>query len=129
MANRRKKAKTQEQLIKVVLMGCGMLSIFTTIGIIGVLLFETIAFFKTVSILDFLTDTQWTPLFVNKHFGILPLLSGTILTSTIAMGVAAPLGLLTAIFLSEYAPGRLRRALIRHAYHRPRSRRMRRSSW
>lgn len=92
-------------------MGCGLLSIFTTIGIIGVLLFETIAFFKSVSIFDFLTDTQWTPLFVNKHFGVLPLLSGTLLTSTIAMGVAAPLGLLTAIFLSEYAPERMRRTL------------------
>ena len=92
-------------------MGCGLLSIFTTIGIIGVLLFETIAFFKSVSIFDFLTDTQWTPLFVNKHFGVLPLFSGTLLTSTIAMGVAAPLGLLTAIFLSEYAPERMRRAL------------------
>ena len=92
-------------------MGCGLLSIFTTIGIIGVLLFETIAFFKSVSIFDFLTDTQWTPLFVNKHFGVLPLFSGTLLTSTIAMGVAAPLGLLTAIFLSEYAPERMRRTL------------------
>lgn len=92
-------------------MACGLLSIFTTIGIIGVLLFETIAFFKSVSIFDFLTDTQWTPLFVNKHFGVLPLFSGTLLTSTIAMAVAAPLGLLTAIFLSEYAPERMRRTL------------------
>jgi len=92
-------------------MACGLLSIFTTIGIIGVLLFETIAFFKSVSVFDFLTDTQWTPLFVNKHFGVLPLLSGTLLTSTIAMGVAAPLGLLTAIFLSEYAPEGMRRTL------------------
>ncbi len=111
MTNRRKKLKTQEHVIKAILMACGLLSIFTTIGIIGVLLFETIAFFKSVSIFDFLTDTQWTPLFVNKHFGVLPLFSGTLLTSTIAMAVAAPLGLLTAIFLSEYAPERMRRTL------------------
>ncbi|MBI1923186.1 phosphate ABC transporter permease subunit PstC [Candidatus Poribacteria bacterium] len=111
MANRRKQSKIKEQLIKAILMACGLLSIFTTVGIIGVLLFETIALFKSVSVFDFLTDTQWTPLFVNKHFGVLPLFSGTLLTSTIAMGVAAPLGLLTAIFLSEYAPERMRRTL------------------
>ena len=92
-------------------MACGLLSILTTAGIIGVLLFETIAFFEGVSVIDFVTDTEWTPLFDNKRFGVLPLLSGTFLTSLIAMFMAIPLGILTAIFLSEYAPDRLRRVL------------------
>ena len=98
-----------------------MLSIFTTVGIIGVLLFETIGFFKTGSVvkevsvigffIEFFTDTQWTPLFVRKHFGVLPLVTGTALTSGIAILVAGPLGILTAIFLSEYAPARLRQII------------------
>lgn len=107
----RKRTQIKEKLIHAFLLGCGLLSIFTTVGIICVLLFETFAFFKEVSLFDFLTDTQWTPLFVDKHFGILPLFLGTVLTSVIAMLVAAPLGILTAIFLSEYAPDRLRRTL------------------
>ena len=100
-----------ERIIERSLLACGLLSILTTIGIIGVLLFETIAFFEEVSVFDFLTDTVWAPLSVNKRFGVLPLLSGTVLTSLIAMLMAVPLGILTAIFLSEYAPDRLRRVL------------------
>ena len=100
-----------ERIIERSLLACGLLSILTTIGIIGVLLFETIAFFEEVSVFDFLTDTEWAPLSVNKRFGVLPLLSGTVLTSLIAMLMAVPLGILTAIFLSEYAPDRLRRVL------------------
>jgi len=65
--------------------------------------FETFAFFKEVSLLEFFTDTQWTPLFVNKHFGILPLFCGTLLTTLIAMCVAFPAGLISAVYLSEYA--------------------------
>jgi phosphate transport system permease protein len=100
-----------ERIIERSLLACGLLSILTTVGIIGVLLFETIAFFEEVSVFDFLTDTEWAPLSVNKRFGVLPLLSGTVLTSLIAMLMAVPLGILTAIFLSEYAPDRLRRVL------------------
>lgn len=100
-----------ERIIERSLLACGLLSILTTAGIIGVLLFETIAFFEEVSVIDFVTDTEWTPLFDNKRFGVLPLLSGTFLTSLIAMFMAIPLGILTAIFLSEYAPDRLRRVL------------------
>lgn len=98
-----------------------MLSILTTVGIIGVLLFETIGFFtegpvvKEVSgiefFIEFFTDKEWTPLFQKKHFGVLPLVAGTALTSGIAILVAGPLGILTAIFLSEYAPVRLRQIL------------------
>jgi phosphate transport system permease protein len=87
------------------------LSIFTTLGIIGVLVFETISFFQEVSLFDFLTDTQWTPLFTEKHFGIMVLASATILTTIIALVVALPVGLLAAIYLSEYASGKVRRTL------------------
>lgn len=106
-----RKSRTGEKFIETILLACGMLSILTTVGIIGVLLFETIGFFKEVSIIEFFTDTQWTPLFVKKHFGVLPLVAGTALTSAIAILVAGPLGILTAIFLSEYAPVRLRQIL------------------
>ena len=109
--NQKKMSRFFERIVESSLLGCGLLSILTTAGIIGVLLFETIAFFEEVSVLDFLTDTEWTPLFANKRFGVLPLLSGTFLTSLVAMCMAIPLGMLTAIFLSEYAPDRLRRVL------------------
>jgi phosphate transport system permease protein len=85
-----------------------LFSIFITLGIISVLVFETYGFFKEVSILDFLTDSQWTPLFVDKHFGILPLFAGTFLTSIIAIVVALPIGLVSAIYLSEYASEKVR---------------------
>jgi phosphate transport system permease protein len=90
---------------------CGVLSLFTTAGIILVLLFETLGFFKEVSFREFFLDTEWTPLFVNKHFGIWPLITGTFLVSSIAMGVALPIGLLSAIYLSEYATDRARRVI------------------
>ncbi|MGQ9746207.1 MAG: phosphate ABC transporter permease subunit PstC [Candidatus Caldatribacteriaceae bacterium] len=86
-----------------------MVSIFTTLGIIFILFFQSVGFFRKVSIVEFLTSTQWTPLFYEKHFGILPLLSGTILIAIIAILVAAPLGILTALFLSEYVSPRMRR--------------------
>lgn len=87
------------------------LSILTTLGIVGVLIFETIGFFREVSLLDFLTDTQWTPLFAEKHFGILVLVSATLLVTLIALTVALPVGLLAAIYLGEYASERARRVL------------------
>lgn len=102
-------AKRKEQVVRSVFFIFSLISIFTTLGIVFVLVFEAIGFFQEVSILEFLTDTLWTPLFYDKHFGILPLLCGTLLTSLIAMLVAGPLGLLTAIFLSEYASPRVRR--------------------
>ncbi len=98
-------------LIERLLFLCSLLSIFTTAGIILVLASETIAFFREVSVFEFLTDTQWTPLFVKKHFGILPLLAGTFLTTIIAVAVAIPVGLGSAIFLSEYASLKMRNAI------------------
>jgi phosphate transport system permease protein len=100
-----------ERLIKYVLFACGAISIATTAGIIFVLLFETIAFFRRVSFVQFFLDTQWTPLFADKHFGIWPLVAGTFLTSGIAIATAVPLGLLAALYLSEYAKAGLRRVL------------------
>ncbi|MGH9339335.1 MAG: phosphate ABC transporter permease subunit PstC [Acidobacteriota bacterium] len=100
-----------EKAIELFLFFCAALSIFTTLGIIGVLLFETIGFFEQVSIFEFFTATQWTPLFSQKHFGILPLLGGTFLTTAIAMAVALPAGLLIALYLSEYAPTPIRRSI------------------
>jgi phosphate transport system permease protein len=84
-------------------------SILVTVGIILILLFETTAFLGEVSIGEFLFGTVWTPLFFDKHFGVLPLVAGTLLASSIAMAVALPAGLLTAIYLSEYAPAIVRR--------------------
>ncbi len=99
----------RERTAHVLLFFCGTLSILTTLGIVAVLLFETLAFFREVSLIDFLTDTQWTPLFADKHFGILPLVAGTALTAGIAVCVATPIGLVSALYLSEYATERVRR--------------------
>ncbi len=100
--------KTKERLIEGVLFLSALFSVLITFGIIGVLISETFEFFKVVSIIDFFTDTQWTPLFADKHFGILALIAGTFLTTIIAMAVALPVGLISAIYLSEYAPARVR---------------------
>ncbi len=90
---------------------CASLSIFTTFGVIAVLIFESVAFFREIPITRFLTETQWTPLFAKKHFGIIVLVSGTFLTTAIAMMVALPLGLMAAVYMSEYASERVRRIL------------------
>ncbi len=100
--------RLKERLIEGALLLSALFSIFITAGIIAVLFFETFEFFKEVSIIEFLTDTQWTPLFAEKHFGILPLFAGTLLTTIIAVAVAIPIGLTSAIYLSEYASDRVR---------------------
>ena len=83
---------------------CALVTIVTTVGIVIVLLAEAFQFFREVSIVEFLTGTEWTPLFSIKNFGVLPLLSATVLISFLALTIAVPVGLLTAIYLSEYAP-------------------------
>lgn len=88
-----------------------LITMLTTAGIIWILASESWKFFKEVSIIDFLTDTQWTPLFVDKHYGILPLLTGTLLTTLIAILTALPLGIVIAVYLSEYASQGFRRAI------------------
>ena len=111
LAGPRWKRYLPETIIKMVLLACATVSIFTTIGIVSVLLFEAVLFFQEVSLLEFFGSTKWTPLFASKHFGIWPLITGTMLTSVGAMFIALPLGLLSAIYLSEYAPEQVRRAL------------------
>ena len=100
-----------ERGIHGVLFLCAAISILTTAGIIVTLLGETLAFFRDVPIVDFLTGTRWTPLFASKSFGVLPLVNGTIVVALIAVVVAVPTGLMSAIFLSEYAPARVRAAV------------------
>jgi len=97
----------RESVIVSLLFAAALVSIATTLGIIYTLALETFHFFQRVSIVDFLTDTQWTPLFTEKHFGIWPLLTATLIVSAIAMVVAVPLGLLAAIGLAEYASPRV----------------------
>jgi phosphate transport system permease protein len=100
-----------ERVAHVVFTACGVLSIAVTLGILAVLLAESSTFFAEVGFGRFLGDTQWTPLFAEKHFGIWPLLGGTLLTTLIAMLVSVPLGLLAAVYLSEFAADRTRRLL------------------
>ena len=101
----------QERAIHGLLLAAAAVSILTTLGILVSLASETLLFFRQVSIVEFLTATQWTPLFANKQFGILPLVSATALTSLIALLIAVPLGLLAAVYLSEFASPRWRNAL------------------
>jgi phosphate transport system permease protein len=101
----------KEWIIERLLFLSAILSIFTTLAILGVLAFEAFDFFQQVSIIEFFTGTKWTPLFQPQSFGILPLVWGTILVTIIALAVAVPFGLGGAIFLSEYAPNRLRRTV------------------
>jgi len=96
--------KLKENIVEKTLFLCSFITILTTVGIILILLFQTVGFFKEVSLVEFLTDSQWTPLFSEKHFGILPLLSGTLLISLISLLFALPIGLTIAIYLNEFAP-------------------------
>ncbi len=97
-----------ERTVHTILFGCAAVSVLTTAGIVITLVGETVQFFGDVSIVDFLTGTRWTPLFASQHFGVLPLVNGTVAVALVALVVAVPIGLLTAVFLSEYAPGRVR---------------------
>ncbi len=98
----------KERVIEFILMLAALSAVATTVGIVVILLTESLGFFKTVSVVDFLTDTQWTPLFEDAHFGIAPLIAGTLTTSLIALAVAVPLGTVGAIYLSEFASHKTR---------------------
>ena len=100
-----------EFLIERALFVCAFVSVVTTLGIVFVLAEETFEFLREVSIVEFLTGTEWTPLFSNPQFGVWPLVLGTFLVSAIAMVVSLPLGLLSAIYLSEYAHPGIRRVI------------------
>lgn len=96
--------KIKEKIIEKALFVSAFITILTTVGIIWVLFAESFSFFKEVSIIEFFTDTEWAPLYAEKHFGILPLITGTLLTTLIAIAVALPIGLTIAVYLNEYAP-------------------------
>jgi phosphate transport system permease protein len=100
--------KRRERAIEGVLLLAACVSVFTTVGIVYVLVSESVAFFRNVPLWDFLTDTQWTPLFDDAHFGIIVLLAGTVTSSTVALSIAIPLGTIIAIYLSEFAGHRTR---------------------
>jgi phosphate transport system permease protein len=110
-SDRLKKSRTRhmkERVIESVLFLAAFVSVFTTTAIVYILVSESLVLFESVSIVDFLTDTQWTPLFDDAHFGIMVLLSGTITSSAVALLVAIPLGTVIAIWLSEFASFGLR---------------------
>ncbi|HBR22243.1 MAG TPA: phosphate ABC transporter permease subunit PstC [Nitrospiraceae bacterium] len=100
--------KIKEGAVETILFLSALSSVFITISIVVVLSYESFGFFKEVSLIEFLTGKEWTPLFAEPKFGILPLISGTLLTTLIALIVALPLGLTAAVYLSEYAPHRLK---------------------
>ena len=101
--------RLREIIIEKAFFLCALLSILITVGIIFVLLIDTIDFFQEVSFFDFITDSKWTPMFKDKHFGIAPLLAGTLLTTLTAIIVALPIGLSIAIYLNEFAPKAFRK--------------------
>jgi phosphate transport system permease protein len=104
----RRRRHLAERGIESLLLLAALVSVFTTIAIVAILVWESILFFRTVPLFDFLTDRQWTPLFDDAHFGIVALLSGTLTTTVVALLVAIPLGTVLAIYLSEFAPFRVR---------------------
>jgi len=97
-----------ERLIEGLLLCAAAVSVLTTLGIVYVLVSESFHFFQNVSIVDFLTDSQWTPLFDDAHFGIMVLVSGTVVSSFVALAVAIPMGTVIAIYLSEFANSKVR---------------------
>ncbi len=100
--------RARDRVIEAVLLASALVAVVTTISIVYILVSESVPFFKTVSLADFFTDTMWTPMFAEPRFGILPLLAGTLVTTMVALCVAIPCGTIIAIYLSEFAPHKLR---------------------
>lgn len=98
----------KERFVEFLLLSCGLVAVFTTVAITAILIYESLGFFKFVSVWDFITGTVWTPLFENPSYGILPLISGTLTITAVAMAVAVPMGTVIAIYLSEFAPHKVR---------------------
>lgn len=108
LAPPRRTRRGGERCVETLLFLAAASSMLITAGIVGILLYESSVFFSQVSIVDFLTDTQWTPLFADAHYGILPLVCGTAMTTLIALAIALPVGTVAAIFLSEFSDPRVR---------------------
>lgn len=106
--SRRYSRHVKERVIEMLLLAAALVSVATTVGIVFILVKESLVFFEHVSLVDFLTDTQWTPLFDDAHYGIMVLVSGTLTSSLVGLLVAIPLGTLIAIYLSEFAPHKVR---------------------
>ena len=106
--------RVSEEVVKYSLMACALITILTTLGIIAILAFEALNFFRTVPVFDFLLGTKWTPLFagMQQEFGVMPLVAGTVVTAGIAGLIAIPLGLMAAVYLSEYA-GETARSILK----------------
>src|SRR5688572_22987139 len=94
----------RERIIEGILFLAAFVSLVTTLGIVFILVWESLVFFRSVPLMTFLTDTMWTPLFSEPRYGIMPLLAGTLTTSAVAPSVAIPMGTIIAIYLSEFAP-------------------------
>jgi len=100
-----------EELVRGLLFAAALVSVLTTTGIVFSLVEETVGFFREVGVGDFLFGTEWSPLFAQPSFGVLPLVSGTLLITAIALVVAIPLGLGAAVYLAEYATPRVRKTV------------------
>lgn len=107
-SRQRRLQRIRERIIEILLFGAAFSSVAITAGIVGILVVESIPFFEKVSLREFLTEPLWTPLFADARYGIMPLVAGTLVTSVVALLVAVPIGTITAIYLSEYAPHRVR---------------------
>jgi phosphate transport system permease protein len=106
--HRRPSRKLKERLIEALLFLAALSSVVITVAIVVILVTESMGFFRHVSLWDFLTDTEWTPLFDKPRYGILPLVSGTLVSSLVALAVAIPLGTIIAMYLSEFASFKIR---------------------
>lgn len=105
------RARFIEKIIEAILFLAAASSVAITVGIVFVLVYESSTFFEHVTIGEFLTDPLWTPLFDNPHYGIMPLVAGTLLSTFVALSIAVPFGMIIAIYLSEFAPSRLREVI------------------
>lgn len=105
---RRVTRNLRESMIEALLLLCALVSVLTTVGIVFILIRESWTFFSHVPLWQFLTDREWTPLFEDAHYGILPLVSGTLVSSLVALAVAMPVGTVIALYLSEFASFRTR---------------------
>lgn len=103
--------KARDRVVEALLLACGMVAVFITAAIVAILVSESAVFFEHVTLKEFLTDPLWTPLFADAHYGIMPLVAGTLTTTFVALAVAIPFGTTIAIYLSEFAPHKVRESL------------------
>lgn len=115
LTRNRRRGALQGQIVHGIFFACALLSIITTVGIVVSLLVQSLGFFREIPLWDFLFGTRWSPILRdaagNRHYGVLPLVSGTLLVAALAAAVAVPVGLAIAIYLAEYAPDRVRRSI------------------